>query len=258
MRRSWSIIVALIALALSTIGATALDAGKIAAINTAAEQFLALAKDSASTGRPPRQSDPAVKPLLDTVFDTAEIQGGPALPIAALDSLNTWNFAVVRVGLVYILSGTGIADITKLPNTPEMAQKINHNTVEFAPEMGRYFDAQLRVEGAVIDATLGFLATASKTQLEQPNLRGGLAKMRSGATTTIYGALTTLPVEGLTDSWRRERLAVLAAIAPKAAQFVLDDQARTLSKTATEVADVMSDPAVKAALTSFAATLAPH
>ena len=77
MGRGSSIIVSLFSLALSmVVAAAALDAGKIAAISKAAKSFVALAKNSASTGRPPRQSDPAIKQLLDTVFDTTEIQRG--------------------------------------------------------------------------------------------------------------------------------------------------------------------------------------
>jgi hypothetical protein len=258
MRCVWSVIIALLALALSIGGAAALDAGKIAAINKAADSFVALAKDSATTGQPPRQSDANVKPLLDTVFDTAELQSGQRQPMAALDKLNEWNYAILRVGVVYILAGTGITDVTKIPNTPEIAQKINHNTAEFAPEMGRYFDAQLWIEAAVMDTVGAFVASASPAQLEQPNLKGGLAKIRAGATQTITGALTTLPLDGLSDAWRRDRLPVLSATAPIAAQFLLPEQARSLSDTASEVAGRMNDPAVKATLTSFASTLRPH
>jgi hypothetical protein len=131
MRHTLCIVVAFIA---TISGAAALDAGKIAAINKAAESFVALAKDSAT---PPRQSDPAVKLLLDKVLDTTELQNGPTLPIAALENLNAWNFAVIKVGLVYVLAGTGVTDVSKLPNTPEIAQKINQNTVEFAPDSTR-------------------------------------------------------------------------------------------------------------------------
>ena len=38
---------------------------------------MALAKDSATTGEAPRESDPAAKPLLDLVLDTSSLQSGP-------------------------------------------------------------------------------------------------------------------------------------------------------------------------------------
>jgi hypothetical protein len=257
MRRGLFIVVSLFALVLSTVAA-ALDPGKIATVNKASESFLALAKDSASTGRPPRQSDPAVKVLLDAVLDTSEIQSGPPQPMAALQDLNTWNFAIVRVGLVYILAGTGIADIAKLQNTPKTAQQIDRNAIEFAPELGRYLDAQLRIEAAILDTVSAFVSSASTAQLEHPDLKSGLTKIRAGATQTINGVLTTMPIEGLSDAWRRDRLPALAAIAPIAAGFLLADQARSLRDAATEVAGRITDPTVKAALTSFASAVAPR
>jgi hypothetical protein len=258
MRQTLGVIAAVLALVISSAGASALDASKVAAINKAADSFVALAKDSAKTGRPPRQSDPGAKPLLDIVLDTTEIQSGPPQPMSALVRLNAWNLAVVKVGLVYILAGTNTTDIASLPNTPEVIARINRNTVEFAPEMGRYIDAQLWVEAAIIDTVSGYLATASKADLDRPNTKSGLAKIRSGAARTISGAITTLPTEGLNDPWRRDRLPALAAIGPKAAKFLLPEDVRALQGTATEVAAQMTDPAVKAGLASFAATLAPR
>jgi hypothetical protein len=38
---------------------------------------VALAKDSATTGEAPRESDPAAKPLLDLVLDKSSLQSGP-------------------------------------------------------------------------------------------------------------------------------------------------------------------------------------
>ena len=57
---------------------------KVKAITKAADQFVALAKDSATTGEAPRESDPAAKPLLDLVLDTSSLQIGPVQPITEL------------------------------------------------------------------------------------------------------------------------------------------------------------------------------
>ena len=78
---------------------------------------------------------------------------------------------MLKVNLVYILAGTGIVDISKLPNTQEITQKINYNTVEFAPEMGRYFDAQLWIEAAVMDTVGTFIASASQARLRAAELQ---------------------------------------------------------------------------------------
>src|SRR3974390_2071871 len=88
-------------LVLHCVDANALDATKVAAINEAADSFVALAGDSAHTGQAPRLTDPAAKRLLDVVLDTSEIQGGAVLPRSALGDLSTWTLAVVKVGLIY-------------------------------------------------------------------------------------------------------------------------------------------------------------
>jgi hypothetical protein len=134
-------------------------------------------------------------------------------------------------------------------------ERINRNTVEFAPEMGRYLDAQLWLQAAISETVAAFLSTASPSVLERPNFKSGLAKIRSGNTTTIDGAISTLLTEGLSDGWRRDRALVLVAIAPKAVRLLLPDQLHALHERATEVAAKMTDQNVKGALTSFAGTL---
>ena len=64
----------LVALASSCSTASAFDDANTKAISNAADTFARLASDSAKTGQAPRQTDPAVKPLLDLVFDTSELQ----------------------------------------------------------------------------------------------------------------------------------------------------------------------------------------
>ena len=56
---------------------------------------------------------------------------------------------MVKVGLVYILAGTGVTDIAALPNTPDVMAKITANTIKFAPEVGRYIGAQLGLQAAL-------------------------------------------------------------------------------------------------------------
>ena len=230
---------------------------KVKAITKAADEFVALAKDSATTGEAPRESDPAAKPLLDLVLDTSSLQNGPVQPMSELEALNTWNLDVVKVGLVYILAGTGVTDIAALPNTPDVVAKIDANTVKYAPEMGRYIDAQLRLQAALIDTISSYMATASQSDLDKENFKAGLAQLRSGLAGTINGAITIFPNQGLTDDWRRERLAALTAIGSRAAKFLLPEDVKALHDTATEVAGQMSDPEVKAGLTSLATTLEP-
>src|SRR5689334_7163715 len=95
---------ALIAAPLAAAQAQTLTAAKIDGVNKATDSFLAMSKDSSTTGKPPRYSDPAVKPLLDTVFDTKDIQGDKPLPWSSIGMLKDWYLAMQKVGLVYYLA----------------------------------------------------------------------------------------------------------------------------------------------------------
>ena len=252
MRRCLQVIALSLALGAPSLSAHALDAGKVDAISKAADRFAELAKESHTTGKPPRQTDPTVKPLLDLVFDTAEIERGQPVPMNQLNTLNGWNLAAIKVGLIYMLAGTGTNDIATLGNDPKAGDKVNSNTAEFSPELGRYFDAQLRLQSAIIDTVQGFLGTASKAQLENPNFKSGIAQIRSGVAQTINGLVGTFAVDGVTDEWRRARVAVVNAIAPKVAKFLLPEEARIVRETALEIAGRMKDQRVKDDLAKFA------
>ena len=256
MRRALSIPVILLALLAGYGTAQALDAAKAEAMTKASEQFVALAKDSHTTGKPPRQTDAAAKPLMDRVFDLSEVQkSSSTFKMADLGNLNAWNMAVLKIGLVYILSGTGADDLSKLTVTDEVVKRIDQNAVDFAPEMGRYFDAQVWIQIGIMDVLNGYLPTASQAQLNQPNFKAGLEQVRAGAAQTLNGFVTSFPNAGLSDAWRRERIAVLTAAAPRAAKFLLPEQAAELRESTIKVADGMKDPAVKTGLTAFADTL---
>jgi len=68
----------MLAFAASTpVNAASLDPNRIAAIDQAADAFQARAAEARKTGLVPRQSDPAIEPLLDTVFNTDDLSHGP-------------------------------------------------------------------------------------------------------------------------------------------------------------------------------------
>jgi hypothetical protein len=250
MRRVCQAAVTLFALGCGN--AMALDAATVAAIDKAADAFVALAGDSAKTGQPPRQTDPAAKPLLDRVLNTSEVQHD-VVPISELVGLSTWTLAVVKVGLVYTLAGSGMTKVEAIPNDPAIIEKLNHNAAVFAPEMGRYLDAVMWLEGATIDTVMVFLSTASQSELERT--KKGVAQIRSGAFQSLGGVISTLPTSGIADDWRRQRLAVFAVIAPRAAKFLLPEDLRQLSDMANAAAAQMTDPNVRSALTSIATVL---
>jgi hypothetical protein len=251
MRAALAAICFLAASIAGSTGVRALDAGKVDAIVRAADAFAELAKGSHTTGRPPRQTDPAAAPLLNTAFDTAAIKE-TRVPWSELLTLNKWNLAIIKIGVVYMLAGTGVSDIEAAGTTPGVADRVDRNTATFAPELGRYFDAQLHLQGAIMNTVQEFLRTASRTQLENAQFKAGLGQIRSGVAQTVTGMLGTFTVEGVADDWRRARLVAAFEIAPTAVKFLPPEEQRSVRTTAEEIAGKMQDATVKSRLNSFA------
>jgi len=257
MQRIWSIGAAFIVFALASGSAKALDAAKAQAITRAADSYLSLAKDSARTGRVPRQTDATAKPLLDLVFDVSALQEPKPVESADIPHLSSWLGAVIKVGGVFLLAGTG-ASGNAVPKDPKARDIIDGNIGRFAQEIGRYVDAQTSIQAALIEAMTGLLWGAPREQLEQANVRDGVAQLRNGLAQSLSGILLMLANDGLSDEWRRARLPALASVAAKAAQFLLPEDVRALHDTALVVAGKMADPTVKAGLTLYAAAFTPR
>src|SRR5207253_532378 len=110
-----------------------------------------------------------------------------------MEKLNTWTLRVVSVGSVFIFAGTGIPDFSRLQAQgidDKQRQQIVHNTVAFAPELGRYFDTELRLEQALVEAAMAEIA-AHPAGYGTAQAQGGLAKMGAGLKQTLTGVLTT-------------------------------------------------------------------
>jgi hypothetical protein len=261
MRR---IALTLLVIALGLCGVSAfaagIDAGKLAAVKKAASDFLALAKGSETSGQPPRGADPKAKALLDTVFDTSVLKTAQPLPSTTMGEVSDWLLQVVKVGSIYILAGTGYSDFSQLGSIDAAAQQklqqqITKNTVAFAPEIGRYFDAQLAVTEALVWSVSADMA-ARPNEFKSAHAKKGVGQMRAGLANTLTGVVTTFPTEGLSDQWRRDRLPAMAAIAPKAAALLLPAQRKSVHDVALQVAAEMSDASVKSGLTAFAKAFA--
>ena len=236
--------------------AQTLDAARIARINTATESFLALAKDSHTTGKPPRYSDPAVKPLLDTVLDTKQIESGKPLPWSDVQKLTDWSQAATKVGLVYYLAGTGTKDLNVVAKDPTLTQKANQNTVIFAPEFGRYYDAQINLQSALIDTASAQVLAATPEQRKDPEFRKTLNNISDGAAKSVIGLLHTFVLEGLPADWLFLRVALLLKITPKAAKFLAPDDRQLLRNAAAEAATQIKDPDVKSGVNAIARAFA--
>jgi hypothetical protein len=238
-------------------GAATIENARFAAVDKAADEFIALSKDSYKTGQPPRQTDGKVGPLLDTVFNTAGVNEGPPAPMADLDKLNEWMLRVVRVGSVYVFAGTGIDDLSQIKALDQkQQQQITKNTAAFAPEIGRYFDAEIDLEHALIDAVDAEMK-AHPEKYQSAQSQGGLAKLKGGLKQTLGGALSTFVTPGISVAWMRARLRPLTSIAPSIARSLAEPDRRQLADLSREVAGRIDDAEVKGGLQSFAKVLNP-
>lgn len=248
-------VVAALAAPCSLAQAQTLDPAKIAGITKAADSFVALAKDSQKTGKPPRQTDPAAKPLLDTVLDTKAIEGDQPLPWSDVKALEQWNGAVVKVGLVYFLAGTGIADLQALAADPNAITRANRNIVEFAPEYGRYTDAQLRIHSALMSTALAQMAAVTPEQQKDPALRNTLNNISEGTAEAAIGVLGSMVLDGMSDAWLLGRVVVLLEITPKVAKFMAPNHRQRLKTVAAEAAEQIKNPDVKSGVNAVARAL---
>lgn len=237
-------------------GAAQIDAAKMDAAKKAADEFLGLAKGSETNGQVPRNTEPKIRQLLDTIFDRRAF-GPEVLPIGESakigELLNNGN----RVGFVYMLAGTGLSDLNAIATDQKAMERAESNMAAFAPEIGRWFDYQMAIQGAITDSTLDFLDTATKEVLERPQVKSGLGNVRAGVAKSLSGVLQTMGSGTMDDTWRRDRLVSLAEIAPKAAKIMEPGDARELKDQAVALASTMSDPALKAGLTKFADAITP-
>jgi hypothetical protein len=233
-----------------------IDSRKLAAAQKAATTLGERAKGSEKTGEAPRVTDPAIKQLLETIFDVRDIQAAKAIPFQALSPLGERISTSTKIGLIYMLAGTGASDISQAANDPTIGEKINLNVIKYPDEMGRYFDFAVTVHGAITDSMLSHLSSAKPAELARPNFKSGLENIRDGAARSVSGVIETLAVNGLTDEWIRARMPALMAVAPKLNKFLLPEQKEELRKLAIACADVTDDAQAKKSLQDFAVIIA--
>lgn len=231
------------------------EAAKLPAAKVAAEKLVTMAKGSENTGNAPRESDPAVKRLLEAVFDTHDVETAKTIPTQAIPPISERMMTGLKIGVVYMLAGTGAADLDSLGKQPDADMKVNLNVIKFAAEMGRFYDFQLRIQAALIDAVMTRVATAKPEDAAKPNFQSGLAEVRAGSARSVSGVIESLAINGITDQWLRDRQPAIAAIAPKLARFLLPEQKSELQKLAIACANVTDEPQVKKSLQDFAAVV---
>ncbi len=240
-------------LSASAFAASALAPAKVAAVRKAADELTKLGAASRQTGQPPREADAKVKALLDTVFDIRVVSAAEPLPFSEIDHLNEWNKAVIDVGLVYILSGSRAADLTQAANDPAFQKQVEKNTVDFAPEMGRYMDAQLGISQATL-ALVGAHLAAHPADREKPNFKKGLPQIYDGSARTLASAISTLPTAGLSDAWRKQRLPAMQSLGPHVAKIVDAEDAKALYDMSLQAGKGSGDAELQAGLKKLADT----
>ncbi|MFZ5690839.1 MAG: hypothetical protein ACOY5F_06250 [Pseudomonadota bacterium] len=229
-----------------------IDQKKIAAAQKAAADFVKLAGNSAKTGKPPREADPAVKALLDTVLDTSAMN---APEFSDIPKITQWLANADKVGLVYMMAGTGTNNLASASN-PKIADRIGKNIVEYQDEYGRFVDFQLALSGFTLDAVRSKMASASDKERKDPKFHGGFMQASSAIVQTVAGTLSTFTADGITDDWRRARMAPLNAIAPKIAETLPKDMRAKLAEMTREIGEQVQDPQIKVSVTAFADSIA--
>ena len=199
-------------------------------------------KGSHTTGQPPRYSDPAVKPLLDTVLDTKQIESGKPVPWSDVQKLTDWSKAATRIGLVYYLAGTGTKDLNVVANDPKLTQKANQNTVTFAPEFGRYLRCPNQSAIRNDRRSVGADPAATPEQRKDPEFRKTLNNISDDAAKSVIGLLGTFVLEGLPDEWQFRPRRLLLEMTPKAAKFMAPDDRQLLRNAAAEAAAQIKIP----------------
>lgn len=236
--------------ALLLIGQPALalvDEGRVVAAKQAADELLRRAEGSATSGNMPRRTDPDVAKLLDTVFDLSAL-GTEVLPISNVGPIGELARNGNRIGLAYILAGTGRADAAGADQ--KTLERVDRNTVTFAPEVGQFTDFQLGATNRMAQSALGFIKIAPRETLEQGQIKSGLGQMRSGFAQTIGGMLKTFTISDLDKGWKAERLTVLEGIADTATRFLDEQQKAGVKQLADQVAQVIG-PELKSRLEAF-------
>jgi hypothetical protein len=236
------------------VGSYKLDPARLAAIDAAGQDFMRRAQGSHRTGNPPRQADAAVKPLLDTLFTTSDLVG-KALAASEIKGAIRWFNAGDMAGSTYVLAGTGVDDTDKLPADEATQKQTRDNVVRFSDEFGRYLDFQIRVLAAIADASLSLMSNATPEEWDKSEVKPKLDELRAAMAQTMGSDLIATTYDGLTDQWRMDRVAVVAAAVPTATRFLTTEQARGLSEQALQVVAYLTNPQVQDEVRGIAAAV---
>src|ERR1700691_5314957 len=188
MRRS-VLVLGLVLFATAARAAT-IDPARIAAIDQAADAFLAKAAVAHKNGLVPRQSDPGIAALLDTVLDMRDLPPGP-IDNADFPQLSHWLGRVVAVGRVY-----------------SDAARATHDAGLFAPELGRVVDGWVAIDAAMADSVTAELDAHPGATVAPADQRK-LAVLRTEIADNLIAAIDALSAPGVSGDWALQRVSAL-------------------------------------------------
>ncbi len=229
-------------------------AARSAAADAAAEKLVAMARGSETSGLAPRQADPVAGPLLDQVFDTSAL---PTLPrdYADLPPMNRWAGAMMKVGQIYVLAGTGFTDASSATSDAAAARSLR-NFVVYGPELGRFFDAQVVLLSTEC-ASLYYLQAAHPSASDADQRASMMQDLQFKIEKDYSSELGFMLNSGPTGAWKEARIKVLAAEAPRISSLLQPNSWAHLQRQARAVAAQSADPALKAELELFATRIEP-
>ncbi len=226
-----------------------------ASVGKAAAAFAAAA-DPNHTGHIARADDPAVKAYIDTLTDTRP----PAMaPFDALGDLADWGKDVALSEMVYLLAGTGyasLADAEKATDPQKLNADVNRNAVLYAPELGRFYDAQLAVMGVMSDTIFAEMGAQPAADANEKTKRGML-KFKAGTMQAVESLIATIALDGMSDGWRAARIEALEAFAAQADKLLDATERATLHDAATAAAGTLHESEIAQKLRRLARTFAP-
>lgn len=227
-----------------------LDSARTEAIARAAETFLAASRNSHLTGKPPRQTDPAIDRALATIFGASDLAAEP-LNAGEIDKALQWLKTADRIGAVYILAGTGFEDFAAVPQAETIRQRMRGNVTSFADEFGRYTDFQMIALAAVANAQMRAASGTGAADAAQARAD----EIRTTLSQAIKSSFIALVYDGHNDAWRMARLTTLGRTAPVAAKFLTKDDAKAVRELALQTVDYFKDESVRARVREVASLL---
>jgi hypothetical protein len=214
------------------------------AAQAALPRFTALTEAAKASGDMPRIADPAVRVVLDAIWDVRPLDPGRRATVADLPVLVRFCEAGGKVWQTYFQfssRGTGNPDLEA-------------NMSRFADEIMPGLAFSVRCSGATLEAAVAFLGSLPADQMNQAR-RDGWNRMRAGTVQVIQGTLTTLGDASVAPG-HVERLArALNDSAPRFAAGLEPTERQAVVALTRAALTKVTQPIAKSSLEAFATTL---